>query len=272
MARTRLKRADTARVAEWRQPTPVEVPDVPVPAPGLKRRVGRYLVDVFERSEDENKRVIMDAVASGPPRSRLLDLGCFNGAFTVELGAVAGARELVGVEWMPEHARAARRRGVDVVEADLNDPLPFLDGSFDLVHANQVIEHLRSTDRFLAELRRVCAPGGRIVLSTNNLASWHNVASLMAGYQPLPLHVSDEFHVGNPIDPRRGTRHADPGQTHLRVFTLRALTELAGAHSLQVAGVHMNGYYPLTPRWARAAARLDPRHAAFMVVELTVGA
>jgi SAM-dependent methyltransferase len=152
---------------------------------------------------------------------------------------------------------------------DVNDGLPYEDGSFDLVHANQVIEHLRGTDDFLREAKRVCAPGGRVVLSTNNLASWHNVASLVLGFQPFPNHVSDEIHVGNPLDPRRNRRHADVGQTHLRVFTTRALTELAEVHGLESDRVMMNGYYPLQPRAARIASRVDPRHAAFMVVVLS---
>jgi SAM-dependent methyltransferase len=198
----------------------------------------------------------------------VLDLGCFNGAFTAELAAAARASRVVGVEWLPHHAAAARERGIAVFEADLNESLPFDDHSFDLIHANQLIEHLRGTDGFLREVSRVCAPGGRIVLATNNLASWHNVGALALGMQPLPNHVSDEVHVGNPLDPRRGLHHADIGQTHLRVFTIRALRELAAAHGLRVTRTRMNGYYPLPPRAARVMARFDPVHAAFMVLEL----
>jgi SAM-dependent methyltransferase len=257
-------------VAAWRQPaplSPVESPELAPPA-GLRARLSGALAGVFEASEDENRRVILDVIASGPPRERLLDLGCLNGAFTVDLGEAARAHELVGVDWLPEHADLARARGIEVVESDLNEPLPFADASFDLVHANQVIEHLRGTDRFLREIRRVCAPDGRIVLSTNNLASWHNVGSLALGMQPFPAHVSDEVHVGNPLDPRRGRRHADIGQTHLRVFTTRALRELASVHGLRVTQARLNGYYPLPPVLARRAARLDPTHAAFIVLEL----
>jgi SAM-dependent methyltransferase len=234
----------------------------------MSQGVPGYLTRVFEASEEENKRVILDTVAGGAARARLLDLGCYDGAFTTRLAQAARAEHVAGVEWLPEHAQRAEARGIDVVRADLNQRLPFADASFDLVHANQVIEHLRGTDDFLREVGRVCAPGGRIVLSTNNLASWHNVASLALGYQPLPSHVSDELHVGNPLDPRRHTRHADAGQTHLRVFTTKALSELAEAHGLTVERTLMSGYYPLAPRAARHAVRLDPRHAAFTILVL----
>jgi SAM-dependent methyltransferase len=252
--------------AAWRQPAPVGKAEAR--PRGLRARVSRGLASVFEASEDANKQVILELVAKGLARPRLLDLGCYNGAFTSEIGVAARATQLVGIEWLPQHAEAARARGVEVIEADINEPLPFADESFDLVHANQLVEHLRSTDRFLREVRRVCAPDGRIVLATNNLSSWHNVGALALGLQPLPNHVSDEVHVGNPLDPRRGLRHADIGQTHLRVFTTRALRELAEAHGLRVTETRMNGYYPLPPRAARAMARLDPLHAAFVVIEL----
>lgn len=262
--------ASSADTSAWRQPPPQPAgrSDHATGGNGVKRALRRYLGRVFEASEDENHRVILQMAAAGPARSRLLDLGCYNGAFTADLGRVARAEHLTGVEWLLEHAAQAQARGIRVVQTDLNAPLPFEDGAFDLVHANQVIEHLRSTDSFMREVARVCAPGGCVVLSTNNLASWHNVVSLALGFQPLPSHVSDEVHVGNPLDPRRGLRHADAGQTHLRVFTARALIELAAAHGLRTTATQMNGYYPFSPRLARHAVHWDPRHAAFTVVEL----
>ena len=260
----------SSRMSAWRQPPPTPVGDPALdPATNSWRsRVGGFLSQVFEASEDENKLVILRAVAAGPPRCRVLDLGCFNGAFSSDLGRAARAEQVSGVEWLPEHAEQAEREGIQVRIADLNDPLPYPDGSFDLVHANQVIEHLRDTDAFLREVQRVCAPEGAAIISTNNMAAWHNIGSLALGFQPFPNHVSDEVHVGNPLDPRRGLGHADAGQTHQRIFTTRALTELAAFHGLAVTAVHMNGYYPLPPRLADKAVRIDGRHAAFMVVEL----
>ena len=260
----------TTPIAEWRQPAPrpASTGSAITPPKGLRAHLGSALADVFERSEDENRRQILELAAKGPARPRLIDLGCFNGAFTAELAKAARATRTTGVEYLHEHAAQARARGIEVVEVDLNEPLPFPDQSFDLVHSNQLIEHLRGTDHFLDELRRITAPGGAVILSTNNLASWHNVLSLALGFQPLPAHVSDEVHVGNPLDPRRGQRHADAGQTHLRIFTTRALKELAREHGLTTTAERLNGYYPLPPRAARIASRIDPTHAAFIVLEL----
>ena len=169
---------------------------------------------------------------------------------------------------MAEHAQHARGRGVDVVEADVEDGLPFPDRRFDLVTANQVIEHVRRTDVLLSEVRRVLAPGGLACISTNNLCSWHNVVSLAFGYQPPPVHVSDEVIVGNPLNPEDGWPHEDWGRSHVRLFSARALVELAAHHGLALRRMTPVGYYPLPPRVGRMAARVDPSHCAFVVASL----
>jgi methionine biosynthesis protein MetW len=220
---------------------------------------------VFTASEDENRREILRTVLRTAPHRRVLDIGCFDGELSARLGRAAGAARVVGVELLDEHAAKARARGVEVHLAEIEDGLPFDDASFDLVHANQVIEHLRNTDGFLRETRRVCAPDGLILLSTNNLSSWHNVACLALGWQPMPNHVSDEVHVGNPMNLRSGEAHVDAGQTHLRIFTGRALAELAAHHGLETVELKTSGYYPVPPRAARPLARLDGRHGAFLI-------
>ena len=133
------------------------------------------------------------------------------------------------------------------------------------MHSNQVIEHLPQTDHFMREIRRVLAPGGYAVVSTNNLASLHNIVSLLAGYQPPPCHVSDEqIGLGNPMNAHRGDPGA-AGQMHLRIFTGRALAELAQLHGLRVDVARTAGFYPLPPRLATIADRVAPRYGAFLV-------
>jgi SAM-dependent methyltransferase len=59
----------------------------------------------------------------------------------------------------------------EFVPGDLGEALPFADGSFDLVYANFVVEHLESPARAFAEWRRVLRPEGRLVLLTTNRAN-----------------------------------------------------------------------------------------------------
>lgn len=69
--------------------------------------------------------------------------------------------------------------GVDVVEnphADLFgsvEELPVEDGSFDVVLCTQVLEHVDDPARAVRELRRVTAPGGRVLASTHGVQWYH---------------------------------------------------------------------------------------------------
>lgn len=184
----------------------------------------------------------------------------------MEVARSVGTTEVHGVEMLEGRAAEARKRGVEVVVADLSGPLDvYEDASFDVIHSNQVIEHVRDTDRFMREIRRLLRPEGYALLSTNNLSSWHNIVSLVLGWQPMPCNVSDAVNVGNPFDLFDHRAHGVSGQTHLRVFTGRALTELARYHGLRPVAERSAGYYPFPGTVGRELARLDRRHGAFLV-------
>ena len=76
-------------------------------------------------------------------------------------------------------ARAGEYVGVDVVAqpaADLVGPveqLPVADGAFDLVLCTQVLEHCDDPAQAVRELRRVTAPGGRVLASTHGVQVYH---------------------------------------------------------------------------------------------------
>ena len=223
-----------------------------------------YLGRVFSATERENCRAILSSL----PPSRggsLLDLGTHDGAFAAQVAERLRSDQVFGVELIPEHAARAEERGIDVVTADLESGIPFESERFDVVHTNQVIEHLRATDTFVSEIRRVLRPGGLACISTNNLSSWHNVVSMAAGLQPMPMHISDDVILGNPLNPEHGLPHSDHGRVHVRLFTARALTELCEHHGLRRVAMRTAGYYPLPPRLARGALRLDPLHGAFLI-------
>lgn len=227
------------------------------------------LEQVFRATEEENRRVILSAIAPRPGGT-LLDLGCGTGEVTMRVAAAAQVDRVLGVEFVDEVAELARGNGVEVAVADLSARLPYADASIDVIHSNQVIEHLQRTDHFFREIRRLLKPDGYAVVSTNNLASWHNVGALVAGFQPSPCHVSDEVVVGNPTNFADGDAAPIPGQTHLRIFTGQAMAALAAHHGLEAELQLAAGYYPLPPRVARRFARADPRHGAFLVHQYRV--
>ena len=75
--------------------------------------------------------------------------------------------------------RASEYVGVDVVAqpaADLVgrvEELPVEDGAFDLVLCTQVLEHCDDPSQAVRELRRVTAPGGRVLASTHGVQVYH---------------------------------------------------------------------------------------------------
>jgi SAM-dependent methyltransferase len=228
---------------------------------GLHRRAERTFVTAME----ENLANIEQVLASVPAGGSLLDLGCDDGTSTLEFATAARASSAHGIEIVKERARLAAERGVDVRSADLNGRFPFADETFDVVVSNMVIEHLTDTDAFVSETYRVLKPSGCAVTSTENLASWHNIASLLLGWQPFSLTNVSRLHLGlgNPLALHRGQRLPLKSWEHLRVFAYRGLRELFTVHGFTVESVLGAGYYPLP----RRLARLDPRHAAFLTVK-----
>jgi SAM-dependent methyltransferase len=221
------------------------------------------LAEVYSRAAEENKAAVMSLmqpVAGGV----LVDVGCWDGSDSVKLRDHAGASTVIGLDLADQFVAPARERGVDFRQVDLAERWPLEDESVDALHSNQVIEHLAATDHFMREIRRVLKPDGYAVVSTNNLSSWHNVVALTLGWQPLPCHVSDEAVVGNPLALEE-TPYDERIHRHLRIFTGKALRELAEAHGLALDEEIGSGYYPLVGRAAHTMAQLDRRHSAYLV-------
>lgn len=221
---------------------------------------------VFRATEQENRRRIL-SLLEPRPGGTLLDLGCNDGSFTVEVARAAAVSEAWGIEVAEPHAQKARERGVRVIMANLDCGIPVSSQSVDIVHSNQVIEHLTNTDGFLKEIGRVLKPGGYALISTNNLGSWHNVLSLLLGQQPMPAHVSSEIILGNRFDPRLGQPHPAKEDSHLRIFSWAGLRDLAEWQGLKVQQLATAGYYPFPPLVGRWLCRIDRWHGAFLILK-----
>jgi SAM-dependent methyltransferase len=101
------------------------------------------------------------------PVGRFLDIGCGAGDFSVELAR--GGLEGVALDLSPAAAETAAARlagaGAEAVSVVCGD-LRAADGPFSTAFAFEVIEHVADDVTFLAEVRGVLAPGGRLVVST----------------------------------------------------------------------------------------------------------
>lgn len=237
--------------------------------------IGKYFEKLWSQAKKHRKEQILNLLE--PPRvkmSVLLDCGCDSGVFSVFLAKKLKTKLLYGVEINKKVALQARKRGVKVKIADLNFPFPFQPQSFDVVVADQVIEHLLDLDNFVKEIKRVLKPGGYVIVSTENLASWHNIAILSLGYQPFtgPT-VSSKYVIGfHPLTPNRRVMakkyvHTQNMPPHTRVLTLTALIELFESYGLRIEEIKTSGYLPLPWPISQVVGILDKKHAFFITVK-----
>ena len=84
---------------------------------------------------------------------------------------------------------------------DFEKPFPYASGTFDVVTAMEVIEHIKSTPKtFLSEIRRVLVPGGYVFIATPNAAAWAKISrqfSQAPTYDSKPY--SQDFGPGHPM-------------------------------------------------------------------------
>ena len=123
--------------------------------------------------------LIADLVPQG---SRVLDLGCGDGALLALLRDRRGCRGY-GVELADAKVLAGVQRGVNVLQRNLEEGLSlFEDNSFDVVLQLDTLQNLRNTEDMLRETARV----GRIgIVSFPNFAHWPNRLRVLQGRMPV---------------------------------------------------------------------------------------
>ena len=154
----------------------------------------------------ERQTKLQSAFARLPDGASILDAGCGTGDFSLfmtQLGfnvtgvdisatAVARARDAV----------PARRFEVASLEAGL----PFAEGEFAAVWCTEVLEHLFDVHTALAELSRVLAQDGLLVLTAPYHGLLKNLAIALFGFE----------------------RHYNPYLSHIRFYTRKSLRECLG--------------------------------------------
>lgn len=162
---------------------------------------------------------------------RFLDIGCADGSFSVT--AKEFADEVYGIDIDDSAVKAARDRGILAYKADVdNEILPFEDGFFDCIFAGTIIEHLFDPDHLLDEMYRTLKNGGSAIITTPNLASWHNRILLFFGFQPTHTEISLRYDLGKVM-----TMNPKAAVGHIRIFTYRALMEMFRIHSFEIVKI-----------------------------------
>ena len=114
---------------------------------GRRRIINGFVEDVCRRVTDR--------------RPRILDVGCGTGANLLMLAKYGDAE---GVDVSEDALAFCRERGLDHVKKGAGEELPYEDGTFDLVTAFDVVEHMDDDLAGLREMFRVLRPGGHVFL------------------------------------------------------------------------------------------------------------
>ncbi|MCE7984227.1 MAG: class I SAM-dependent methyltransferase [Caldilinea sp. CFX5] len=216
------------------------------------------------------------------PNAVLLDCGCNNGLYSLQLGQQLGTRRIYGLEYNYTLAQEAAQAGVQALCSDLNRAIPLPSESVTVVTAFNVLEHLIETQCFLQEIYRVLTPGGYAIINTPNLASWHNIAALLMGLQPFSGPNIDSMTESDvpivrrmhrrayqlPEEPETLTLPEPERHRHLVVVAFRSIQKALVRTGFVIEDALGFGYYPLPPALAKIMSQLDPAHAHHMVLKV----
>ena len=225
----------------------------------------KYLQYLFEQAVEDNHRQIL-ALLEANTHARFLDVGCDDGRLSQIFAKKIHTKDISGIDVVDERMKIAKKNGVRTIKHDINTKFPLKGNTFDVIHANQVIEHLWNVDIFLGELYRILKPGGYAVISTENASSWCNIGASVMGWQIFSLtNISAKKRgIGNPLALHRGGELDYPSWFHIRIYNIRGLIEYAEAFGFIVEQVRGAGYFPLPS----SLGHIDKTHAHFITLKL----
>ena len=191
---------------------------------------------------------LLDLVGVG---KRVLDVGCSSGYLARPL--VERGCTVIGIERDSDAAEVARTVCEEVLVGDAEVMvLPFERDSFDVILCGDLVEHLREPEQFLVRVHPYLRGGGRLVLSTPNVANWTMRLGLLAGRW-------------------RYTERGILDHTHLHLFTRTSLIGTLEGAGYRLVDFDFTVPVPMvgTPRVERAAhalGRLRPQLLAYQFV------
>ncbi len=145
-------------------------------------------------------RTVANSAAYVAPRLvagvSVLDVGCGPGTITADIARRVAPGRVIGLDPSAEVVEQARRDSADVenVEFTTGDvyALDYADGTFDIVHAHQVLQHLPDPVGALREMRRVCKPDGVVAARDSDYSAftWYPVDPTLQAWLALYIEIA----------------------------------------------------------------------------------
>ena len=102
---------------------------------------------------------------------------------------------------------------IDLFDAE-KDRFPYQDAHFDTVLCGELIEHLfEDPMHLMSEINRILKPGGHVVLTTPNIASFRGISAILQGFHPGLFHAYIKPNASGEADPRHN-REYTPREIH----------------------------------------------------------
>ena len=129
------------------------------------------------------------ANAFAPERARLLDFGCgamAHRGFIESIGYIwHGVDYLEGVSSLVRETVAQKSGEISFYDGIT---LPYADGSFDMIWAMLVLQHVQHIDKTFSELSRVLTPGGKLIGQVSYLEQVQDYGTF--NYTPIGLKIA----------------------------------------------------------------------------------
>ena len=179
----------------------------------------------------ERAPYLKDWIGTG---KKVLDLGCRDGMLT---RSFRDGNEVIGVDIDQKALEIARTQlSIETVWLDLNGEWPFAPGSFDVIVACEIVEHLFFMHSFLQNVRSALKPGGMFIGSVPNAFRLRNRLKFLGG------------------------REFETDPTHVRMFSWDKLQHSLGEFFSQIEIVPIRGkilpFLPLSPKMPSRLTRL----------------
>lgn len=152
--------------------------------------------------QEDHQTVLLRAITRQTKNltgTRTLDIGSGMGGFLV--AATLNGMSALGVEPNAAYCRITRLRGMRygvaaAIIRGVGEALPCPDASFDIVLAQDILEHVRDPDATMREIRRVLAPGGVALVTVINRLAWRDPHYHLFGVNWLPRAVGERIIEG----------------------------------------------------------------------------
>lgn len=173
----------------------------------------------IRQSNLKNRLIVIKKLLRIMEGDKILDIGCSSGIIGYSIMKEHSCK-IFGIDIDQEKLKVAKQRGLNVKMVNIEkENLPYKPQFFNTILFTEVIEHITEYHHVLDGIYQVLKSEGTLILSTPNLNSGQNILRILVGKDIIPIY------------PR------NCHDKHIRLFSVKSLTELLNIHGFQVEKV-----------------------------------